>query len=142
VLLKRGMAATIQEWLLAAEYVSAAGNPDIVLCERGIRTFETAYRSTLDLSAVPVVKRLSHLPVIVDPSHAAGHAYLVAPMTLAAAAAGADGVLLDVHADPENARCHGGQALTPPEFKQLMIDLERLLAATGGGLAEPDRPGP
>ncbi|WP_433259921.1 3-deoxy-7-phosphoheptulonate synthase [Actinosynnema sp. CS-041913] len=130
VLLKRGMSATVQEWLLAAEYVLVHGNPNVVLCERGIRTFEPSSRFTLDLTAVPVVKRMSHLPVIVDPSHAAGQAYVVAPMTLAAAAVGADGVMIDVHSDPENALCDGGQAVTPPEFKQLMVDLARVLAAT------------
>ncbi|MER5705883.1 3-deoxy-7-phosphoheptulonate synthase [Micromonospora sp. NPDC002296] len=135
VLLKRGMSATVEEWLLAAEYVLAAGNPQVVLCERGIRTFETTSRFTLDLSVVPVLKRRTHLPVIVDPSHAAGHAYVVAPMAMAAAAAGADGVMIDVHADPERARCDAGQALTPPDFARLTADLDRLLAATRTGLA-------
>lgn len=129
VLLKRGMAATVQEWLLAAEHILAAGNPEVILCERGIRTFETTSRFTLDLTAVPVVKRLTHLPVVVDPSHAAGQAYVVAPMALAAAAAGADGIMIDVHGSPETARCDAGQALTPGEFERLAADLERVVAA-------------
>jgi 3-deoxy-7-phosphoheptulonate synthase len=131
VLLKRGMAATVEEWLLAAEYVLAAGNADVVLCERGIRTFEPATRFTLDLAVIPLVKQLSHLPVFVDPSHATGHAHLVPAMTLAAAAAGADGVLLDIHHDPRSARCDGGQALQPGDLTALADALARQLAATG-----------
>jgi 3-deoxy-7-phosphoheptulonate synthase len=111
------------------------GNPDIVLCERGIRTFGSETRFTLDLSIIPVVKRLTHLPIIVDPSHATGDPALVTPMTLAAAAAGADGVIIDVHADPSAALCDGGQALLPDEFKALMGDLERVTTALGRGLA-------
>jgi 3-deoxy-7-phosphoheptulonate synthase len=142
VLLKRGMCATVKEWLLAAEYVMAEGNPHIVLCERGIRTFETASRFTLDLTAVPIVRRHSHLPVLIDPSHATGHAYLVGPMTLAAAAAGADGVMIDVHTDRAAARCDGSQALRPAEFKALVADLERLLSGFDRKLARnPDGPG-
>ncbi len=115
VMLKRGLSATIEEWLLAAEYVADSGSLDIILCERGIRTFEPSTRNTLDLSAVPVVQARSHLPVIVDPSHGTGHRTLVAPMALAAIAAGADGVMLDVHCDPASARCDGPQALLPDE---------------------------
>jgi 3-deoxy-7-phosphoheptulonate synthase len=134
-LLKRGMSATMEEWLSAAEYIMSEGNPDIVLCERGIRTFGSETRFTLDLSIIPVVKRLTHLPIIVDPSHATGDPALVTPMTLAAAAAGADGVIIDVHADPSAALCDGGQALLPDEFKALMGDLERVTTALGRGLA-------
>ncbi|MEV5753954.1 3-deoxy-7-phosphoheptulonate synthase [Actinoallomurus sp. NPDC052308] len=135
VLLKRGLAATIQEWLLAAEYVMNAGNPQVMLCERGIRTFETASRFTLDLAAVPIVKRLSHLPIIVDPSHSAGRAFMVPSLTLAAAAAGADGVIVDVHNDPASALCDADQALSSEEFKSTMVDLERVLAVLGRHVA-------
>ena len=110
-MLKRGMSATIEEWLLAAEYIAQRGNHDIILCERGIRTFETATRNTLDVSAVPMVHALSHLPVVVDPSHSAGKRDLVVPLTRAAIAAGADAVIVDVHADPTAALCDGPQAL-------------------------------
>lgn len=134
VLLKRGMGATVEEWLLAAEYILSYGNPDVVLCERGIRTFETSTRFTVDLTAVTVVKRTSGLPVFVDPSHAAGHAYAVPALALAAAAVGADGVLVDVHAEPTRARCDAGQALTPTEFGALMNALERQLRAAGRAL--------
>ena len=120
ILLKRGLANTLQELLLSAEYIMAGGNDRIILCERGIRTFETATRNTLDLSAVPVLQAETRLPVIVDPSHATGHAALVPPMALAAAAAGADGVMLEVHPDPANALCDGAQALTPAEFSALL----------------------
>ncbi len=133
-LLKRGMSATMEEWLGAAEYIMSEGNADVVLCERGIRAFGSETRFTLDLSIIPVVKRLSHLPVIVDPSHSTGDPKLVTPMTLAAAAAGADGVIIDVHADPGSALCDGGQALLPEEFEVLMGDLERVTAALGRGL--------
>lgn len=119
VMLKRGLSATIEEWLLAAEYAAGAGSLDIILCERGIRTFEPATRNTLDLSAVAVVQHRSHLPVIVDPSHGTGSRDLVAPMALAAVAAGADGVMIDVHANPEEARCDGPQALLPGELAHL-----------------------
>ncbi len=139
VLLKRGMAATIEEWLMAAEYVMASGNFEVILCERGIRTFETAVRNTLDLSAVPVVKRLSHLPVIVDPSHGTGKWYLVKPMTLAAAAAGADGVLVEVHPSPDTAASDGPQSLNLPNFAELMDSLRVVGAAVGRKL--PDRVG-
>ena len=128
VMLKRGLSATIEEWLFAAEYVADSGSLDIILCERGIRTFEPSTRNTLDLSAVPVVQARSHLPVIVDPSHSTGHRALVAPMALAAVAAGADGVMIDVHCDPASARCDGPQALLPDEITELggkLSDLSR-----------------
>jgi len=120
VLLKRGISATIQEWLMSAEYILSAGNRDVVLCERGIRTFETATRNTLDLSAVPVIKHLSHLPIIVDPSHGVGDRRFVVPMARAAVAAGADGILVEVHPDPDKALSDGPQSLTFDEFGTLM----------------------
>jgi 3-deoxy-7-phosphoheptulonate synthase len=126
VLLKRGLSATIEEWLLAAEYVLAAGNPNVMLCERGIRTFETATRNTLDLSAVPVLRSRTHLPIVVDPSHGTGHRSLVGPMALAGAAVGADGLLIEVHPDPANARSDGDQSLGFDEFGALMDELRRL----------------
>ena len=126
VMLKRGLSATIEEWLLAAEYIMAQGNPDVMLCERGIRTFEKYTRNTLDLSAIPVVQRLSHLPVIADPSHATGKWYLVTPMALAAAAAGADGLMVEVHPRPEEALCDGAQALRLDNFS-LMMDRMRAI---------------
>jgi 3-deoxy-7-phosphoheptulonate synthase len=119
VLLKRGMSATIEEWLMAAEYIAQRGNLDIVLCERGIRTFETATRNTLDISAVPVAQRLSHLPVIVDPSHSGGRRDLVLPLTRAAIAVGADGVIIDVHPEPKLALCDGDQALVDADIRQI-----------------------
>jgi 3-deoxy-7-phosphoheptulonate synthase len=119
VMLKRGMNATIEEWLMAAEYIAQRGNLDIVLCERGIRTFETATRNTLDISAVPVAQRLSHLPVIIDPSHSGGRRDLVLPLTRAAIAVGADGVIIDVHPDPAKALCDGDQALAGEDIKEL-----------------------
>lgn len=134
VLLKRGMAATIEEWLMAAEYVMAAGNFNVILCERGIRTFETAARNTLDLSAVPIAKRLSHLPVIVDPSHGTGKWYLVKPMALAAVAAGADGVIIEVHPSPDTALSDGPQSLNPANFAEMMDSLRVVGSAVGRGL--------
>lgn len=131
VLLKRGMSATIEEWLMAAEYIMSEGNGRIVLCERGIRTFETATRNTLDLCAVPLVKRFSHLPVIVDPSHATGDRGLVMPMSLAAIAAGADGLILEMHPEPAKALSDGPQSLTPEGLEQLMASLSPLLLALG-----------
>ncbi|WP_326828445.1 3-deoxy-7-phosphoheptulonate synthase [Streptosporangium sp. NBC_01810] len=125
VMLKRGMSATIEEWLMASEYIAQRGNLDIVLCERGIRTFETATRNTLDVSAVPLAQRLSHLPVIVDPSHSGGHRDLVLPLTRAAIAAGADGVIIDVHPRPEQALCDGPQALVDSDLDELARVLER-----------------
>jgi 3-deoxy-7-phosphoheptulonate synthase len=134
VLLKRGMAATIEEWLMAAEYILHAGNDRVILCERGIRTFETAARNTLDLSAVPIIKKLSHLPVIADPSHGTGKWYLVKPMAMAAAAVGADGVLIEVHPDPDNALSDGPQSLNLDNFDRLMEDLRSVTAAVGRSL--------
>ncbi len=119
VLLKRGMNATIEEWLMAAEYIAQRGNLDIVLCERGIRTFETATRNTLDISAVPVAQRLSHLPVIIDPSHSGGRRDLVLPLSRAAVAVGADGIIVDVHPQPAAAMCDGDQALTGDDIREL-----------------------
>ncbi|WP_181874291.1 3-deoxy-7-phosphoheptulonate synthase [Marinitenerispora sediminis] len=139
VLLKRGLAATVDEWFGAAEYVLRTGNPHVILCERGIRTFEPATRFTLDLGAVAVAKRRGHLPVLVDPSHATGRRELVRPLALAAAAAGADGLLLDVHTAPETARCDGAQALTATDFDRLMADLRPLLRALGRPLASDTR---
>ncbi len=136
-MLKRGLSATIEEWLMAAEYIMHAGNPNVILCERGIRTFETATRNTLDLSAIPLVKRLSHLPIIADPSHGTGHRYLVQPMALAAAAAGADGLLIEVHPEPDTALSDGPQSLTLEGFDQLMRTLEQVLAAVDRPLARP-----
>jgi len=120
ILLKRGLANTIQEWLMSAEYIMAGGNDNVILCERGIRTFETATRNTLDLSAVPVLHKLTHLPVVVDPSHATGYAHLVKPMAVAAAAAGADGLMIEVHNDPPHALSDGAQSLTPEAFDDVM----------------------
>jgi len=134
-MLKRGLSATIEEWLMAAEYIMHAGNPNVILCERGIRTFETATRNTLDLSAIPLVKRLSHLPVIADPSHGTGHRYLVPPMALAAAAAGADGLIIEVHPQPDSALSDGPQSLTLEGFDQLMHTLDAVLSAVGRPLA-------
>ncbi len=136
VMLKRGLSATIEEWLLAAEYAASSGNLRIILCERGIRTFETATRNTLDLSAVSVVQARSHLPVIVDPSHSTGSRSLVAPMTLAAVAAGADGVMIDVHPHPEVARCDGPQALLPSELATLATRMWELAAWMGRDVPE------
>ena len=129
VLLKRGLSATIKEWLLSAEYIMSRGNKNVMLCERGIRTFESHYRNTLDLSAVPAMKALTHLPVIVDPSHATGKWELVAPMAKAAVAAGADGLLIEVHSNPECALCDGEESLKPARFKDLMKDLRRIAKA-------------
>jgi 3-deoxy-7-phosphoheptulonate synthase len=126
VLLKRGMTATIEEWLMAAEYIAQRGNLDVVLCERGIRTFEPATRNTLDISAVPIVQATSHLPVIVDPSHAAGRKDLVVPLARAGIAAGADGVIVDVHPDPESALCDGPQALVGSDLRDLATAVRRL----------------
>ena len=131
VLLKRGMMATIEEYLLAAEYILNQGNEQVVLCERGIRTFETTTRNTLDLSAVPMLKHLTHLPVIVDPSHGTGHRWMVPPMAKAAVAAGADGLIMEVHYKPEEALCDGYQSLSPDEFTRLMADLKKLGNAIG-----------
>ena len=134
VLLKRGMATSIQEFLLSAEYILAAGNPDVILCERGIRTFETTTRFTLDLNAVPVLKKLSHLPVVVDPSHGTGHWDLVAPMAKGAVACGADGLIIEVHPKPEEALSDGPQSLKPAKFAQLMRELRPVAEAVGRSL--------
>jgi 3-deoxy-7-phosphoheptulonate synthase len=134
VLLKRGLAATIEEWLLSAEYILAGGNPDVILCERGIRTFETATRNTLDISAIPVVKTKSHLPVVADPSHGTGRRDQVLPMARAAVAAGADGLLIEVHNDPEKALSDGAQSLYPQQFDRLMGELRIIAPALGRSL--------
>jgi 3-deoxy-7-phosphoheptulonate synthase len=131
VLLKRGISATIKEWLMSAEYIMSGGNHSVILCERGIRTYETATRNTLDLSAVPVLKQMTHLPVVVDPSHAVGKWDLVAPMAKAAVAAGADGLIIEVHSNPEEALCDGEQSLKPKSFKQLMDELRPIAKAVG-----------
>jgi 3-deoxy-7-phosphoheptulonate synthase len=133
-MLKRGFTATIEEWLNAAEYIYKEGNHDVILCERGIRTFETSTRNTLDISAVPVIQGLSHLPIIVDPSHSGGHRELVAPLTRAAVAVGADGFLVDVHPAPETALVDGAQAILPSEFAALMADVRDLAAIVGKSL--------
>ncbi|MEO8378288.1 MAG: 3-deoxy-7-phosphoheptulonate synthase [Acidobacteriota bacterium] len=131
ILLKRGMAATIQEWLLAAEYLMAGGNYEIILCERGIRTFESYTRNTLDISAIPVIDKLSHLPIIADPSHATGRRDKVMPLARAIVAAGGDGVLIEVHHDPEKAVCDGPQSLYPDQFARLMDELRIIVPAVG-----------
>jgi 3-deoxy-7-phosphoheptulonate synthase len=135
VLLKRGLSATLEELLMAAEYILKEGNEDVILCERGIRTFETATRFTLDIMAVPVLKELSHLPVIVDPSHAAGRRDLVGPLSLAAAAAGADGIIVEVHNDPEAAICDGPQAVPADDFAEYAAQVQRVAAVVGNELS-------
>jgi len=134
-LLKRGLSSTLDELLMAAEYILKEGNPNVMLCERGIRTFETAYRFTLDLMAVPVLKELSHLPVIVDPSHAAGRRDLVTPLSLAAAAVGADGIIVEVHPNPDEAICDGPQALRATDFAEYARAVERATALAGKALS-------
>jgi 3-deoxy-7-phosphoheptulonate synthase len=131
VLIKRGLSATIEEWLMAAEYVMSRGNHNVILCERGIRTFERATRNTLDLSAVPVLKKLTHLPVVVDPSHAVGKRDLVAPMARAAVAAGADGIMIEVHTCPEEAFSDGEQSLLPEQFAAMMAEIRIIAQAVG-----------
>ena len=131
ILLKRGLSSTIEEWLMSAEYIMAGGNEQVILCERGIRTFETFTRNTLDLSAVLAVKQLSHLPVVVDPSHACGKAWMVERMSLAAVAAGADGLIIEVHNDPPHALCDGAQSITPEQFTGLMEKLRTLAPCVG-----------
>ncbi|MBS1114787.1 MAG: aroF2 [Nitrospirae bacterium] len=131
VLLKRGLSSTIKEWLMSAEYIMSRGNHQVMLCERGIRTFETATRNTLDLSAVPVLKQLTHLPVVVDPSHGVGRRDLVAPMTKAAVAAGADALIIEVHTNPEEAMSDGDQSLKPDQFEKLMQELKPIALAVG-----------
>ena len=136
VLLKRGLSSTLEELLMAAEYILAEGNPAVILCERGIRTFETAYRFTLDISGVPVLKELTHLPVVVDPSHAAGRRELVGPLSLAAAAAGADGVIVEVHPRPEEAICDGPQSLRTGDFEAYAERVRAAAAVAGNMLVE------
>ena len=131
VLLKRGLANTYEEWIMSAEYIMAGGNENVILCERGIRTYETYTRNTLDVSAIPAIKRMSHLPIIVDPSHSGGYAWLVEPLTLAAVAAGADGLIIEVHNDPKHAKCDGQQSLTPDQFSGLMGKVTKLAEMMG-----------
>ena len=131
ILLKRGISATIEEWLLSAEYILAGGNTNVVLCERGIRTFETYTRNTLDISAIPVIHKLSHLPIVVDPSHGTGLRDKVAPMARAAVAAGADGLIIEVHPDPDRARSDGAQSMFPEQFERLMAELRIIAPAIG-----------
>lgn len=131
ILLKRGLANTIEEFLMSAEYIMAGGNHNVILCERGIRTFEPMVRNTLDISAIPLIKRQSHLPVIVDPSHAAGIDWMVEPLAKAALAAGADGLMIEVHNDPKHALCDGAQSLDPAEFESLMADMKKRAAFEG-----------
>lgn len=129
ILLKRGLCATIEEWLMSAEYIMAEGNENVILCERGIRTYEKYTRNTLDLSAIPIVKSLSHLPVVVDPSHATGMNWLVEPLAMAAVACGADGLIIEVHNDPPHALCDGAQSLTPEEFDSVVKKVNRIKSA-------------
>ena len=131
ILLKRGLSATIEEWIMSAEYIMSGGNDNVILCERGIRTFEHYTRNTLDLSAIPAVKKLSHLPVVVDPSHAAGLWWMVEPLAKAAVAVGADGLLIEVHNDPEHALCDGAQSLRPERFAKLMGELQGIARIVG-----------
>ena len=131
ILLKRGLSATIEEWLMSAEYIMAGGNDSVILCERGIRTFENYTRNTLDLSAIPAVKKLSHLPIVIDPSHASGMWWMVEPMAKAAIAAGADGLIIEVHNDPEHALCDGAQSLKPERFAHLMGELKGIAQIIG-----------
>ena len=131
VLVKRGISATIEEWLLSAEYVLSGGNNDVILCERGIRTFETATRNTFDISAIPVIKKLSHLPIVADPSHGAGRRDMVPPMARAAVAAGADGLIIEVHCDPDHALSDGAQSMFPAQFDRLMAELRIIAPAIG-----------
>ncbi|MCD7945182.1 MAG: 3-deoxy-7-phosphoheptulonate synthase [Clostridiales bacterium] len=131
ILLKRGLSATYEEWLMSAEYIMNEGNQNVILCERGIRTTETYTRNTLDVSAIPCIKRMSHLPVIIDPSHSGGYSYLVEPLTLAGIAAGADGIIVEVHNDPLHAKCDGQQSLTPEQFGELMGKAEKLVDFMG-----------
>ena len=136
ILLKRGLANTIEELLMSAEYIMAAGNERVILCERGIRTFETMTRNTLDISAIPLLKSLSHLPVVVDPSHAAGNSALVEPLALAAVAAGADGLIIEVHNDPPHALSDGAQSLTPEQFSSLAEKIKNAAALFGKKIAQ------
>ena len=136
ILLKRGLSNTYEEWIMSAEYIMAAGNENVILCERGVRTFETYTRNTLDVSAIPAVKQMSHLPVIVDPSHAAGMYWMVEPLALAAVAAGADGLIIAVHNDPAHAQCDGQQSLTPQKFDALMHKVSAMVDLVGKTLVK------
>ena len=131
ILLKRGLANTYEEWIMSAEYIMAAGNENVILCERGVRTFETYTRNTLDLSAIPAIRNMSHLPIVVDPSHAAGMYWMVEPLAMAAVAVGADGLMVEVHNDPPHAKCDGAQSLTPEKFRHLMGRLDPLIGLMG-----------
>ncbi len=131
ILLKRGLSNTYEEWIMSAEYIMAAGNENVILCERGVRTFETYTRNTLDLSAIPAIRRMSHLPILVDPSHAAGMYWMVEPLAMAAAAVGADGIMVEVHNDPPHAKCDGQQSLTPASFHHLMEKIRPLTELVG-----------
>ena len=131
ILLKRGLSNTYEEWIMSAEYIMAAGNENVILCERGVRTFETFTRNTLDLSAIPAIRRMSHLPIVVDPSHAAGMYWMVEPLAMAAVAVGADGLMVEVHNDPPHAKCDGQQSLTPEKFQHLMGQLRPLVSLMG-----------
>lgn len=135
VLLKRGLSNSYEEWIMSAEYIMSEGNENVILCERGVRTFETYTRNTLDLSAIPAIHRMSHLPIIVDPSHAAGMSWMVEPLALAAVAAGADGLIIEVHNDPPHAKCDGQQSLTPEAFQTLMGKVRTLVPLAGKALA-------
>ena len=135
ILLKRGLSSTYEEWIMSAEYIMAEGNENVILCERGVRTFETYTRNTLDVSAIPAIKQMSHLPVIVDPSHAAGMYWMVEPLALAAIAAGADGLIIEVHNDPPHAKCDGQQSLTPKKFDELMKKVKVLAPMMGKTLS-------
>ena len=136
VLLKQGLSSSYEEWIMSAEYIMAAGNENVILCERGVRTFETYTRNTLDVSAIPAVKQMSHLPVIVDPSHAAGMYWMVEPLALAAVAAGADGLIIEVHNDPAHAKCDGQQSLTPQKFDALMHKVSAMVDLVGKTLVK------
>lgn len=131
VLLKRGLSSTYEEWIMSAEYIMSEGNQNVILCERGIRTFENYTRNTLDVSAIPAIKRMSHLPIVVDPSHAGGYSWLVEPLALAAIAAGADGLIIEVHNNPAKALCDGQQSLTPVQFDELMEKAQKMTAMLG-----------
>ena len=131
ILLKRGLSATFEEWIMSAEYIMASGNPNIILCERGIRTFESYTRNTLDLQAIPVVKKLTHLPIVIDPSHAGGKWWLVEPMAKASVAGGADGLMIEVHNDPEKALCDGPQSLRPEKYEKLLKQISKIAEVVG-----------
>ena len=131
VLLKRGLSNSYEEWIMSAEYIMSEGNENVILCERGVRTFETYTRNTLDVSAIPAIHKMSHLPIIIDPSHSAGMSWMVEPLALAAVAAGADGLIIEVHNDPPHAKCDGQQSLTPEQFQALMGKVRALVPMAG-----------